>query len=59
MHEQQVNAEARAQEKDMVLAQRGMLAQQKSQEDKKKKSNSKLGPSTIRTLIRAADSRRQ
>ena len=45
----------RAQEKDIVLMQKGMLA--KKQEELKKKP-AKLGPSTIRTLIRAADSRK-
>ena len=50
-----MNAETRAHDKDVVLMQRGMLPK-KPEEVKKKPA--KLGPSTIRTLIRAAESRK-
>lgn len=46
-------ANEKAKKKDIVLMQRGMVP--KKTEEKKKPG--KLGPSTIRTLIRAADSR--
>ena len=45
--------EDRARKRDIILAQTGML--QKREEEKKQPP--KLGPSSIRTLIRAADSR--
>ena len=47
--------ERRARKKDIILAQNGMM----NQREEEKKSPAKLGPSTIRTLIRAAESRPQ
>ena len=55
MHEKQQDAVTRANDKDIVLMRKGMLPK-KSEEQKKKPA--KLGPSSIRTLIRAADSRK-
>ena len=59
----QVTAETRANEKDIVLMQKGMLPTTKKQSshldsEQKSKKPTKLGPSTIRTLIRAAESRK-
>ena len=56
MHEIQASAETRARQKDIVLMQRDMVPPRKPEEQKKKPA--KLGPSTIRTLIRAAESRK-
>ena len=47
--------ERKAKKKDIILNQNGMLT--KREEEKKPPKN--LGPSTIRTLIRAAESRPQ
>jgi len=44
----------------MILAQNGMLAARREEDDSPTRDNSpprKLGPSTIRTIIRAAESR--
>ena len=49
--------QTRAHEKDVILKQTGMLTTKKPEESKKKKEKP-LGPSTIRTLIRAAESRK-
>jgi len=51
----QIEAEEKALQKDIILAQSGMMPQKRKEESKKP---AKLGPSSIRTLIRAADSRR-
>ena len=53
----QAEIEARAAERDNILNMRGMVPQRKPEEQKKKKQG-KLGPSTIRTLIKAVESRR-
>ena len=61
MHERQVDHEKRARKRDMILAQNGMLpTRHDSDEGSPQRENSpprKLGPSTIRTIIRAAESR--
>lgn len=54
INELQAQIESRANKRDIILAQSGHLPKKKFSEHK---NPSKLGPSTIRTLIRAADSR--
>lgn len=51
--ERQAENEERARKRDIILKQTGML----SKRDEEKKKPGRLGPSSIRTLIRAADSR--
>ena len=56
MKAMQAEIEARAAERDNILNMRGMVPNRKPAEQKKKQG--KLGPSTIRTLIKAVESRR-
>ena len=59
MHEIQASAETRAKQKDIVLNQRGeAVAGVSKRPEEQRKKPAKLGPSTIRTLIRAAESRK-
>ena len=53
--ERQAENEIRARRRDTILKQTGMMPKQRDSEEKK--AQDKLGPSSIRTLIRAADSR--
>ena len=57
MKAMQAEIEARAAARDDILNLRGMVPNRKPEERKKKKPG-KLGPSTIRTLIKAVESRR-
>ena len=58
MKAMQAELSARAAERDNILNLRGMVPNRKPEEQKKKKPG-KLGPSTIRTLIKAVESRRE
>ena len=61
IHERQVDNEKRARKRDMILAQNGMLpARHENDDGSPHRDNSPprmLGPSTIRTIIRSAESR--
>ena len=58
MKAMQAEIEARAAERDNILNLRGMVPTNRKPEEQKKKKQGKLGPSTIRTLIKAVESRR-